>query len=68
MYRLISTNGWHHGRRFDSLAAAKAYADKHAVESDCVIDVVRDIDRDHFQAVYGASKAHAPLIRGRYER
>jgi hypothetical protein len=66
MYRISSTNQWHNGRKFDSLAAAKAYADKHG--DSCVCDVIRDVDTSSFQAVTTGGNTFAPVNVGQFSK
>ena len=66
MYRISSTNDWHNGRQFESLAEAKAYADKHG--DNCVCDVIALVDRDHFRAVCTGGESYVPVNRGTYQK
>ena len=66
MYRISSTNSYHNGRRFKSLAEAKQYADKFG--DDCVCDVMALVDRDTYRAVYMGGKSYIPMNRGTYQK
>jgi hypothetical protein len=66
MYRIVSTNVWCNGQQFASLVAAKEYADKFG--DVCIMDVVRDIDRDYFQLVYTGGSIFQKGIKGKYRK
>jgi hypothetical protein len=44
MYRIVSTNSFIDGRKFDNLAAAKSYADQRIERGDICCDVHRVTD------------------------
>ena len=53
MYRLHSTNPFHHGTNFDSLAKAKQYADELSAKDPIpAYDVVALVDRETYRTVY----------------
>ena len=53
MYRISSTDTFHHGRTFDSLAAAKQFADRRSEKQPGTpFDVVALVDREYFRVAY----------------
>lgn len=66
MYRISSTNGFHDGRKFDSLGEAKQYADKHG--NKCVMDVLALVDRETFRAVYTGGSNYTSVNQGTYSK
>ena len=53
MYRISSTDTFHHGRTFDSLAAAKQFADRRSEKQPGTpFDVLALVDRECFRVAY----------------
>ena len=68
IYRLLSSNQFHNGRTFNSLAAAKQTADRLAIsDPDTPYDVAALVDRESLRVVYTPAVCRAgQAIRGSY--
>ena len=68
MYRTASLNSYYDGVKFDSLAKAKAFADKVTARGE-VCDVIYIADKKTFRFVYsGVNSKAGSGVRGTYQR